>query len=193
MEKKELRQRLAKKMTKGRIDFLRDLLQRQEFYIPDVLELVLDEEPQIAFRAAWLLEAISIDSPMLFGKHVKKFLIQIPKLKHPSLQRHYSKILMQMTMSSTVSYLAGVYEEITAPENKEELAEQMFDWLINPKTPVAVQVNCLDVLANLTPSLPWIKEELLAQIEFFLRDGSPAMQSRGKKVKAKLLRIPEKR
>ena len=58
----------------------------------------------------------------------------------------------------------------------------MFEWLINLATPVAVRVNCLDILLNLRNEFPWIKEELQAQIEFYLRDGSPAMQSRGRKI-----------
>ena len=63
----------------------------------------------------------------------------------------------------------------------------MFEWLINPHTPVAVRVNCMDVLYYMSPQFPWIKEELLAQIEFYLKDGSAALQSRGKGLLKKLI------
>lgn len=64
--------------------------------------------------------------------------------------------------------------------------EVVFGWLIDPDTPVAVQVNCLDILLNLCSHADWIAEELGTQTRHLLRRGSAAMQSRGKRVLAKL-------
>lgn len=70
----------------------------------------------------------------------------------------------------------------------EPVVEKTFEWLICPRTPVAVRVNCMDILFNLKQEFPWIEEELKAQVTFFLHDGSAAMQSRGKAVLRKLKR-----
>ena len=73
--------------------------------------------------------------------------------------------------------------------NRYELSpviETTFEWLINSETPVAVQANCLDILFNLRHKCDWVEEELKSQVVFMLRDGTAAMQSRGKKLLEKL-------
>jgi len=67
-----------------------------------------------------------------------------------------------------------------------------FEWMVYPQTPVAVKVNCMDVLYNLKEIDGWIADELRAQIEFQLKDGSAALQSRGRKVLKKLSRFKRK-
>ncbi len=60
----------------------------------------------------------------------------------------------------------------------------------DPGTPVAVQVNCMDVLYNLRGHEDWIADELKQQTEFLLRNASPALLSRGKRI---LLKLKQKR
>jgi hypothetical protein len=58
--------------------------------------------------------------------------------------------------------------------------------MIDPKVKVAVKVCAASTLFNLCGRYDWIKEELAGQIQFMLRDGSPAIQSRGRKLLALL-------
>ncbi|MCO5934764.1 hypothetical protein NAF17_04365 [Mucilaginibacter sp. RB4R14] len=66
----------------------------------------------------------------------------------------------------------------------ENVVEKYFDWLIDPKVKVAVKVFAADTLFNLHRRYDWIKEELANQMQFIMRTGGPAIQSRGKKLLA---------
>ncbi len=51
---------------------------------------------------------------------------------------------------------------------------------------VAVKVFAADTLFNLCNRYGWIKEELASQVQFMMRNGGAAIQSRGKKLLAGL-------
>ena len=68
----------------------------------------------------------------------------------------------------------------------EPVVEQLFDWLIDPKMLIAIKVFATQALFNLRERYPWITEELANQIRFLMRDGSAAIQSRGRKLLAQL-------
>lgn len=70
--------------------------------------------------------------------------------------------------------------------HQEQIIETTFDWLIDPQTPVAVKVNCMDILLNFGKEQRWIPDELRSQVQFLLKDGSAAVQSRGKRILMKL-------
>lgn len=148
--------------------------------------LCYDElHPQLAFRAAWLLEYIAVHHLDRFTAIAKIFLTRLPTQKNPSCQRHFTNILRRMTHPRAPK----PYADALQAADREQLVETIFNWLIDPRTPVAVQVNCMDVLLDLSGEFEWIRDELKQQIEFLLRDGSAAIQSRGKRVLEKLRRI----
>jgi hypothetical protein len=66
------------------------------------------------------------------------------------------------------------------------VVEQLFDWMIDPKVLIAVKVFASEALFNVRSRYPWITEELINQIRFLMQDGTAAIQSRGKKLLAKL-------
>jgi len=47
---------------------------------------------------------------------------------------------------------------------------------------VAVKVFCCEILFNLRNRYDWLTDELARKTEFLMKDGSAAMQSRGKKI-----------
>jgi hypothetical protein len=64
----------------------------------------------------------------------------------------------------------------------EPAVEQCFDWMIDPKVKIAVKAFASEALFNLRNRYPWVAEELTSQIKFLMRNGSPAIQSRGRKL-----------
>jgi hypothetical protein len=70
--------------------------------------------------------------------------------------------------------------------NLEPVVEKLFDWLIDPKVLIAVKVFASDALFNMRSRYPWISEELKEQLKFLMRDGSAAIQTRGRKLLSKL-------
>lgn len=148
-------------------------------------ELCYDaRDPKLAFRAAWLLEYIATHHPDRFIIVASNFLTRLPTQKNPSCQRHFTNILRRLTHPRALR----TYQDALLSTDREQLVETIFNWFIDPRTPVAVQANCMDVLFQLSHEFTWIREELKLQVEFLLRDGSPAIQSRGKKVLEKLTR-----
>ena len=142
----------------------------------DLIELSFHRDQPIGFRASWILELMFADRELLRNE-LHTFLDAYPKQKNLSCRRHFTKILMQVLNDK------GFKEELRH-FNWDDIIEATFEWLAG--SPVAVQVNCLDILFKLKDKESWIKEELEDQINFFLRNGTAAMQSRGKRLLKKM-------
>ncbi|MBC7913899.1 MAG: hypothetical protein H7Y07_07235 [Pyrinomonadaceae bacterium] len=139
-----------------------------------LIDLTLLSEKEIAFRAAWILEYHLVSFPDRMLVNLQPFIQAYLLQTNLSCKRHYTKILMHYSHNGRSNILEGY--------NLTQIIETTFEWLINPATPVAVQVNCMDILYNLRAHANWVDEELRAQIAFLLKNGSAAMQSRGKKL-----------
>ena len=139
----------------------------------DLIDLSFNTDSKIAFRACWVMEYAFAVNKESFLLCLPDFLSVYPKQKNNSCRRHYTKILMGLSERSS-TYLREY--------DLDKLVDATFEWLIDPETPVAVKVNCLDILFNLSNRYTWVLDELKAQIVFLLKDGTAAMQSRGKKI-----------
>lgn len=136
----------------------------------------------VAFRAAWILENVEAFYPECFILHCPKFIELYPLQQNNSCKRHYTKIMMNITGPRRCKLYATLLKE----NNVDDIVEATFTWLTDPKTPVAVQVNCMDVLFSLKHRYNWIADELKSSTEFLLKNGSAATQSRGKRILKKL-------
>ena len=147
----------------------------------DLISLSLYPQNEIAFRASWVLEQFLYyrrdDLSPFLPDFISGYLIQ----KNRSCQRHFTKIMMYLTDSESNTEIKPLIGEYL-----EQIIELTFDWLIDPQTPVAVKVNCMDILLQFGKEQAWITEELRSQVEFLLKDGSAAVQSRGKRILKKL-------
>jgi hypothetical protein len=85
---------------------------------------------------------------------------------------------MHLTSPKVVQPIQSVLQNI----NLEPVVEQCFEWMIDPKVLIAVKVFSAEALFNMRYRYPWIAEELVNQLQFLMRNGSPAIQSRGKKL-----------
>lgn len=185
MNKQQLLEEISKTLNKIKANDLAQIAAENDFSIQDLLMLCYHPDKQIAFRASWILEFIEQGHPDKFISVLQYFLIKLPQQKNDSCQRHFSKILMHLTMPKAKNISKVAFEAV--PDTlKEQVVETMFAWLIEPSTPVAVKVNCMEVLFYMIPLYPWIKDELVDQIIFYMKDGSAAMQSRGKKILNKI-------
>ncbi|WP_257658889.1 hypothetical protein [Parapedobacter lycopersici] len=186
MEENELIKRLSGVITKHYLPELVALGETGTLSVTTLHRLCYTpERSPVAFRAAWVLEYIATRAPQRFLPVFAAFMTRLPDQRNPSCQRHFTKILMVITGPKA----PPAYQDAYATTDKEQLVETVFGWLINPQTPVAVQVNCMDILFNLTAEFGWIGEELQNQVEFLLRDGSAALQSRGRKIIGKLKKL----
>ncbi len=155
-------------------DFSLDIL--QGITLADLLNISLEKDKKIAFRAAWVFETVVLKNTALLKPVLPRFLDNLKKQKNWSCLRSYTKVLLFLTSKKNKEYTLG-------NEAEEEIIEYSFQWMIAPPCPVAVLVNCLDILNNLRKKHPWIQEELKAQINYFQRTKpSPALMSRTNKI-----------
>jgi hypothetical protein len=168
--------------TKGFIERLSATLRDQHFNIDQLIDLTFHPDAQVGFRAAWLLDTTMLSTHGQYIDNLEYFVKRMGQVTNASCKRHYTRIMMHLTTpeapEAVKQKLAGLDLEI--------VVEQCFDWIIDPKVKVAVKVFAADTLFNLCGRYDWIKEELASQVQFMLRDGGAAIQSRGKKLLASL-------
>lgn len=164
---------LDKKLNKKQVEEFA-LLALEHKSASDLLDLSFYQQPEAAFRAAWILEHALLKSPVVPDSFIQDFLACYPGQNNKSCRRHFTRILMLFSETANVSLI----NEFPL----EPVVEATFEWLIDSKAPIAVQANCLSALFNLKNRYDWVEDELRAQILFLLKNGSPGIQVRGRKV-----------
>ena len=148
----------------------------QDITLADLLNISLEKDKKISFRAAWVFETIVLKDTSLLKNVLQQFFDNIKIQNNWSCLRSYSKILLFLTSQKNKEYRIE-------HQTEEDIIEHVFQWMINEQCPVAVLVNCLDILNNLSKKHVWINEELQAQITHFqLTKPSPALMSRTNKI-----------
>jgi len=182
LTKDELIKQLSTILGKTKVNKLVVLLEEQVFALRDLIDLTFHEDKTIAFRAAWLLENLFLAEPLAYVSDLDYLLKRFKDIKYHSCQRHYAKIMMHITSPKAP---AGIKEKLDTV-NLKPIVEQCFDWMIDPKVLIAVKVFSAEALFNLRDRHPWISGELSDQLKFLMKDGSAAIQSRGRKLLAGL-------
>lgn len=180
MNKEKLLEAILATLVKTKVEKLAALGGAQAYSLKDLLDLTFYPRRPIAFRAAWVLEYVQVNFPERFLAVRDEFLQRYPAQKNPGCRRHYAKIVMHLSTPDWAQ------KGVSRAYDWQSVIEATFDWLADPKTPVAVKVYCMDILFNLRGEADWIGDELRAQTEFLLRDGSAAIQSRGHAILKKL-------
>lgn len=177
MTKEELLAALERTLVKTKAVKLATLAGEHSFRVKDLIDLTFFREAPVAFRAAWVLEHTATHFPGIFAPDVPYFLEKYPLQDNESCRRHYTKLMAYILTHRSLQPAFIDYPAVI---------EATFSWLAGPQTPVAVKANCMDILYLLRGQEDWIAEELAAQISFLLHNGTAALQSRGKKILAKL-------
>jgi len=178
----QLIEKLITDRNKGFIDRLAVILKEQDFDIEQLIDLTFHPDKTLGFRAMWLLDTIMLSNLEHYAVYLPYLLSRIREVDNESCKRHYARIMLHMTMPNAPETARQTLEKT----DLEDTVEQFFDWIINPKVKVAVKIFAADTLFNLSDRYDWIAEELANQMAFLMRTGGPAIQSRGRKLLAKL-------
>lgn len=178
----ELIKEINTTLTKTKVVKLSAIVQKQQFSIKDLIDITFYPDRNIAFRAAWILENLFLQKPESYLEDLDYLISKVGNVDNPSCKRHYAKILMHITAPKAP---ANIKLKLSGLD-LGPLVEQLFDWLIDPKVLIAVKVFAAEALFNVRDRYPWIAEELANQIRFLMRNGTAAIQSRGKKILARL-------
>ena len=129
-----------------------------------------------------ILENVFLQDPTRYETDLEYLISRIKDVKYESCKRHYAKILMHITNSKALPIIKDKLQQL----DLEPAVEQCFDWMIDPKVKIAVKVFASEALFNLRYRYPWVQEELAEQVKFLMRNGSTAIQTRGRKLLALL-------
>jgi hypothetical protein len=176
----ELIKQITNSLGKPKVLELGRILSEQQFALRDLIDVTFYPDKVIAFRASWILENVLLADPLKYEPDLDYLLSRFKDVKYPGPQRHYAKILMHLTDPGMLPAIRTKLQIL----DLEPAIEQCFDWMIDPKVKIAVKVFASEALFNLRSSYPWVAEELENQIKFLMRNGSAAIQSRGKKLLA---------
>ncbi|NQD70086.1 hypothetical protein HP439_05055 [Sphingobacterium shayense] len=155
-------------------DFDLQLAERHNLTPKLLLQYSLSDDPLVSFRAGWLLEHIIIKQPSIIPTIYVQYIDTMENQRNWSAIRSLTKIAMLASK--------GKYVISHTQVQRERLIEVCFSWVIDPKCPVAVTVNCLDIIANFSDSAAWIKDELRAQIDYLLVNATPSLVARSKRI-----------
>jgi hypothetical protein len=183
MENQPLLLAIKTTLQKTKVDQLAKIVAAQMESVPTLIDLTFHQDLQIGFRAAWILEQVYIKYQEQFLPHLLYFLKRFTEQENAAAKRHYGKILALMTCKKASEPI----KLILATADTAKLVDVVFDWLIDPKTPVAVKAHCLDVLANFCTVHPWIKDELLSTIDYLIDKESIAFHLRAQKTRSNLI------
>lgn len=130
--------------------------------------MLADETNRVVQRASWAVMHSVDAQPQLIQPHLKKIIENLYQPDLPdAVKRNTVRLLQNVDLPDS---LLGIMAEIG------------FQFLNNPKEPVAVRVFSMTVLYNICIKEPELAEELKLVIEEHLPYGTAAFKSRGKKV-----------
>jgi hypothetical protein len=178
----QLVQQITATIGKEKVIELSKILKEQQFALRDLIDLTFHKDSAIAFRAAWILENIYLEAPQAYLTDLSYIIKCFKEVNYPSCQRHYAKIIMHITSPKAPESIKVQLHAI----DLEAVIEHLFDWMIDPKVKIAVKVFSSEALFNLRGRYDWITDELINQIHYLMKNGTAAMQSRGKAVLKKL-------
>jgi len=182
MTSDELIQKIANTIGKLKVLELSQILKEQQFQLHDLIDITFHPDKPLAFRAAWLLENMFLKDSDVFTDNLEYLIARFPDVTNPGCQRHYAKILMHATEEKESSPVKQKLNSL----DLEPAVERLFEWMIDPKVKIAVKVFAGWALLNLRHRYPWIADELPAQLEFLMRDGTAAIQTAGRKMMKEL-------
>lgn len=182
ISKDDLIKQISGTIGKNRVLELTRILKEQQFAAHDLIDITFHHDSAIAFHAAWILENQFLQNQGKCVHSLEYLLSRIKEVKHESCQRHYAKIVMHVTGKKAPK----VVQQKLLKLDLEPVVEQCFDWMIDPGVKIAVKCFAGEALFNLRDRYPWIKEELAEQLQFLMRNGTAAIQSRGRKLLALL-------
>lgn len=182
MQPDQLLETIKSTLQKHKVIELAKIAAANQHAIKEIIDLTFYPDQQIAFRAAWILENIYTQYQAYFLPYLTYFLERFDVQHHPSAQRHYAKIAAMLTSKKASPFVKSSMQQIQT----EQLITTTFNWLIDPNTPVAIKSHCLNILANLSPTNPWVKDELLQTIDFLIDQESVAFYAKAKQVRKQL-------
>ncbi len=151
----------------------------KDYTVEDLLILCRQtDQYRLAFRAAWTLEHVLLKHKNLLVKYAPKVIRLYLTTDNDSSLRSLSKLIIQLLKTSPASCTS---------KDQEDIISKTFQLIEAESCPVALLVNCWDILHLMGKQHDWIAQELKLHILFHLeKNPTPASKSRGNRILSKL-------
>ncbi len=163
---------------KARVIELTKIIREQNFALRNLIDITFHPDKNIAFRASWILENVLLDDIEAYIADINYLTEQFVTVIYPSSQRHYGNMIMRITSPKAPQSIKKHIQNI----DLNPVIEHLFEWLIDPEVKIAVKSCAAEALFNMRHQYDWINEELKEQLQYLMRDGTAAIQARGKKL-----------
>ena len=174
----ELVKQISATIGKARVIELTKTIREQNFALRDLIDITFHPNKNIAFRASWILENVLLDDVESYVADINHITDRFVDVSYPSSQRHYGNIIMRITSPKAPQNIKEHIKHI----DLNPVIEHLFEWLIDPEVKIAVKSCAAEALFNMRQQYNWINEELKEQLQYLMRDGTAAIQARGKKL-----------
>lgn len=170
----DIRAQLLSELSRTNIDFTIHTLGNNKEHFKELISIILTEKDPLPMRASWAAEGISAKYPELIHPYIKDLVKNLRKFTHTGTIRNVLKILLRIKLDE---------------KYHGEMADICFEWISKEDMPVAVKVFAMQILANLIPVYPELKNEFLEIINEQIPRNSPGFKVRAKKIKIELAKV----
>ncbi len=174
----QLIKQISDTIGKTKVLELSTMIKDQNFSLRNLIDITFHPDKNIAFRASWILENVLLNDAAAYIADLNYLTERFTAVDYPSCQRHYGNMIMRITSSKAQSSIKNTVKKT----DLEPVVEHLFEWLIDDNVKIAVKSCAAEALFNLRSRYPWIKDELREQLQYLMRDGTAAIQARGKKL-----------
>ncbi len=154
------------------IYLLTDYLVEYPQEIGYLTDIGLHESKKESWRALWIIDKVHEKNPELIRPYIPQFIEALPLISNESKLRHLLKLISLNPI----------------PENQlGTLWDYGLNEFTNAARPIAIRVNAMQLLFEVSETIPDLKPELIQLIEHEIEfHGSAGIKSRGKKLLGKL-------
>ena len=144
-----------------------------------LMTLFLRGEYRVTQRSAWIVNECAEGSPELINPWLNPM---VAKMQEPGVHGAVPRNVLR------------IFASIEIPKSLQgEVVTICFAYLMNPSSPIAVQVHAMSILVNISREEPDLKNEVRAVIESLLPQGGPAVNARARMVLKALSRTDKRK
>jgi hypothetical protein len=134
-----------------------------------VLVGMLHDDPLIRMRCADAVEKITVSHPEYLGPYKTRLIRQVARIDQQEVRWHVAQLFSRLGLT---------------PKERRVVVAILSDYLKDESK--IVKTFSMQALADIAEQDADLREPIIRQLEEMTRTGSPAMQSRGRKLLAKL-------
>ncbi|MFZ1751870.1 MAG: hypothetical protein WAU01_16860 [Saprospiraceae bacterium] len=169
-----IRQLLQSEHSRKNTNIILDAVKANPERIHELMESFFDKEYRICQRAAWPVGDIGKSSPQLLLPYLPKMVTNLKSPRHDAVVRNTLRTWQHMDIPE--SYLGEIFEI-------------SFQYILDPKYPIAIRAFSMTVCFNIVQKVPELKDELILAITDQMENGSPGIKSRGKNILLQLKKL----